>query len=167
MPYYDEIADGYDKLHGDEQANKFNIALSHLKLPGEIRSLDVGCGTGLSYRHLPGPVVGIDPARKALMIAAGRFGHVIQGSGEKLPFRDRTFDLVVAMTVVHNLDDPAAGLSEIARVADRFAIISILKGSKNFQMMIEALETAFDGWDHTRFDADPHDVIFVLTRSEG
>ena len=43
---------------------------------------------------------------------------------ERLPYRDRSFDLVGVHDGLHHLDDPFAGLSEMARVARRWVVVS-------------------------------------------
>src|SRR5213592_2654780 len=72
------------------------------------RTLDVGCGTG---RNLPlyaagVRVIGLDPARDALLAARRRAPGVplVQGDAQALPFRDAAFDTVVS------------GLAEVKRV---------------------------------------------------
>jgi ubiquinone/menaquinone biosynthesis C-methylase UbiE len=84
------------------------------------RTLDVGCGTG---RGLPlyGAgirVIGLDPAWDSLRRARRRGPGVplVQGSVEALPFRDGTFDTVVASLVFCSVADPARGLAEVKRV---------------------------------------------------
>ena len=84
------------------------------------RTLDVGCGTG---RGLPlyGAgirVIGLDPAWDSLRRARRRGPGVplVQGSAEALPFRDGTFDTVVASLVFCSVADPARGLAEVKRV---------------------------------------------------
>jgi SAM-dependent methyltransferase/uncharacterized protein YbaR (Trm112 family) len=51
-----------------------------------------------------------------------RFGHAlipVVADVEKLPFGDRSFDLVYVHDGLHHLEDPFAGLGEMARVARR------------------------------------------------
>ena len=84
------------------------------------RTLDVGCGTG---RGLPlygagVRVIGLDPGRDSLRRARRRGPGVplVQGSAEALPFRDATFDTVVASLAFCSVADPARGLAEVKRV---------------------------------------------------
>jgi ubiquinone/menaquinone biosynthesis C-methylase UbiE len=88
--------------------------------------LDAGCGGGgmpLSFAEEADFVVGID-----LMNRFGRAGvslarerHVsnlcfLQADGQKLPFRDGTFDWVFSHAVIEHVADAARYLSECARV---------------------------------------------------
>ena len=132
MDYYDAIANGYDKLHGHEQARKFKLVLSYLEIGAKETVLDVGCGTGLAYEHIKSPIVGIDPSNKLLKIAQNRLYQVTAGTAEDLPFRTRSFDYVIAMTSVHNFPDYRIGLEEIERVCKQTAVISVMKKSKSF-----------------------------------
>ncbi len=49
----------------------------------------------------------------------GRPAPVGQGVAEFLPFPDDSFDVAMALLTVHHWTNPAAGLREMARVADR------------------------------------------------
>jgi ubiquinone/menaquinone biosynthesis C-methylase UbiE len=88
------------------------------------RVLEVGVGTGLNL-PLYGPgarVVGIDPNLDALRRArrraeeAGAPHRLVQAGGERLPFRDGTFDSVVATLVFCSVDDPGRAVQELRRV---------------------------------------------------
>ncbi|GAB3028501.1 class I SAM-dependent methyltransferase [Natronobiforma cellulositropha] len=95
-------------------------ALSALDLERRERVLDVGCGTGELTRVLeaesPGDVVGCDADRRLLEHAAS---HVpaVAGDATRLPFADDAVDLVVCQALLINLPDPAAAVSEFARVS--------------------------------------------------
>lgn len=84
------------------------------------RTLDVGCGTGrgLAQYDADVRVIGLEPAWDSLARARRRAPGVrlVQGSAEALPFRDRTFDTVVASLVFCSVDEPARGLAEVKRV---------------------------------------------------
>jgi ubiquinone/menaquinone biosynthesis C-methylase UbiE len=82
------------------------------------RILDLGCGTGRNLEYLPPGTVGLDPAWASLKAARTRAAHarLVQGSAEALPFRDGTFDTVVAGLVFCTVPDAARGLAEVRRV---------------------------------------------------
>ena len=89
------------------------------------RVLDVGCAKGFLMHDLaavvPGlEVVGIDVSEYALTHALpDQRNHVVRAGARSLPFGDRSFDLVLAVNVLHNLERPACveALKEIERVS--------------------------------------------------
>jgi SAM-dependent methyltransferase len=87
------------------------------------RALDVGCGPGaltleLVERLGADAVVAIDPSEPFVAAVRQRFPgvDVRTGAAEQLPFADDSFDRTLAQLVVHFMDDPVAGLKEMARV---------------------------------------------------
>jgi ubiquinone/menaquinone biosynthesis C-methylase UbiE len=90
---------------------------------GQTRILDVGCGDGygssvvlegLNY-HL---FVGLDLSPRKLRTARQslRSCRVVMGDAERLPFSDKTFQMVFSLETLEHLMDPAGALKEIARV---------------------------------------------------
>jgi len=86
-----------------------------------VRMLDVGTGTGIFAEAFAGrglDVTGIDPNPSLLAVARQHAtGAFLQGTAEKLPFADRSFDVVMMGHVLHETDDRAAALLEARRVA--------------------------------------------------
>jgi SAM-dependent methyltransferase len=87
------------------------------------RALDVGCGPGALTAQLverlgADAVSAIDPSPPFVAAMRERFPavDVHAGVAETLPFPDDGFDLALAQLVVHFMDDPVAGLREMARV---------------------------------------------------
>lgn len=76
-----------------------------LKSLCEIKGLvlDIGCGTGIMSEGLE-RVVGIDIAMGMLEIYKERFGKVVLGDAQALPFRDKSFDYVVSNFALHWTD---------------------------------------------------------------
>lgn len=89
------------------------------------RILDVGCGTGdyaeIAAQH-QGSFWGIDYAPEMVRQASERIpGHgshnlFVCGSGAELPYREDTFDLVMAMGYIEYFERPDEAISEIVRV---------------------------------------------------
>ncbi|MFB6362375.1 MAG: class I SAM-dependent methyltransferase [Halobacteriales archaeon] len=94
-------------------------ALGDLDLPGRERVLDVGCGTGslatVLREESDAEVLGLDADRSLL----GEIDDVakVRGDAFRMPFADRTFDLVTCQALLVNLPDPLAGVRELARVS--------------------------------------------------
>src|SRR5262249_14459965 len=92
-----------------------------LRLDGGV--LDVGCGPGaltaeLAGRVGPGRVTAVDPSEEFVAALRGRHAGVdaIRAPAEDLPFEGGCFDATLAQLVVHVMDDPVAGLREMAGV---------------------------------------------------
>jgi SAM-dependent methyltransferase len=88
--------------------------------------LDAGCGDGTLavefLRRGASTAVGCDPDRRMIARASGRMAAggnrmlVLPGRVEHLPFRDESFDVVTAITVLCFLDQRDAAVKEMARV---------------------------------------------------
>lgn len=156
--YYDSISDGYEELHEEEQLKKLNFIMKNLKSNDLMLSkkdflLDIGCGSGISTRfwNFCGcRKIGIDPSVKLLEKARMKDSEseYLQAVGEKLPFKDDSFDVVVTLTALQNFYDPEKGLLEMNRVAKHLIIITFLKKSlvaKNLsKLIIQHLEVIFE-----------------------
>ena len=95
--------------------------------------LDVGCAKGFmlhDFRQLiPGiKITGIDISPYALENAVADVKPFLQiGDAKKLPFADKSFDLVISINTVHNLpiEDCKQALKEIQRVTKKYAFITV------------------------------------------
>jgi SAM-dependent methyltransferase len=102
----------------------------------DARVLDVACGTGRLagfFAAEAGRYTGLDVSR-AMLAEAQRARPAltwVQGDATRLPFADRSFDLVVTTRFLRHLDAPArtAVLRELARVSRGIVIVEILLGS--------------------------------------
>ncbi|HET8653734.1 MAG TPA: class I SAM-dependent methyltransferase [Gaiellaceae bacterium] len=90
--------------------------------PGQ-RALDVGCGSGALVLALAAAlgeenVAGVDPSEPFVEAARAKVpgARIVVGSAEALPFADGEFDATLSQLVVNFLDDPEAGVREMARV---------------------------------------------------
>jgi ubiquinone/menaquinone biosynthesis C-methylase UbiE len=103
------------------------------KLSKKSSVLDVGCAKGFMLYDLkkiiPGiKVSGIDISRYAVQnskIEVRRFLKV--ANAKKLPFPNKSFDVVVSINTIHNLNkrDCAKSLKEIMRVTKKYAFITV------------------------------------------
>jgi ubiquinone/menaquinone biosynthesis C-methylase UbiE len=109
-------------------------ALELLDMARPASILDVGCGEGVlterwARRMDGGRVVGVDLddpklrqewKRRALPNLEFR-----AGAGDELAFPDGSFEAVAAIEVLEHVPDPDAVLTEMARVASRWLVVSV------------------------------------------
>lgn len=138
--FYDETANGYNELYGEEQLKKIGLIKRTLKLKKSDSVLDVGCGTGLS-EALGCEVIGIDPAAELLRQANM---PVARGVAEHLPFKNESFDAVICITAIHNFDDVAGAIKEMKRVSRDRIVISLLKVSEKFSRIKKQISQELD-----------------------
>lgn len=99
--------------------------------PGES-VLDVGCGTGYFTTRFSeetrGPVVGLDPNLDWLRYARRTTDGLlwVAGTGEALPFRDRSFDRTIAVTSLCFIEGERRAVREMARVTRRRVALGLL-----------------------------------------
>jgi ubiquinone/menaquinone biosynthesis C-methylase UbiE len=133
-----ESAEAWIELAPDHDTRRLLLDPIMLAEAGDVsglRILDIGCGEGRFSRLLAerGAVaVGLDPIRRLIeaAIEAGGDGsqRYIQGAGEQLPFRDGSFDIVVAYLALIDITDFRSAGREAARVlkpGGRFLLANI------------------------------------------
>jgi SAM-dependent methyltransferase len=102
----------------------------------DARVLDVACGTGRLAGFFAAEAArytGLDFSR-AMLAEARRARPAltwVQGDATRLPFADRSFDLVVTTRFLRHLDAPAraAVLAELARVSRGLVLVELLLGA--------------------------------------
>src|SRR3954447_21478559 len=120
-------------------------------------ALDVGCGTGEEARTMAaiaGAAVGVDASRFFVEEARRRTGQRYdarfeQARAEQLPFEDGSFDAVRTERTLQHVDDLAAAIGEMWRVAKPGARIVALEPD----------------WDTLVFDAGPLASTRAVTRA--
>ena len=108
--------------HAHEDVNL--PALLDLLPPPAGRTLDLGCGegrVGRVLRSLGYLVAGLDAAPTMVRLAATHESRqpVVLADAAALPFRDETFDLVVAYMSLHDFDAMPAAVADSARILKR------------------------------------------------
>jgi SAM-dependent methyltransferase len=119
------------------------------------RALDVGTGSGRYGPVIAAAgaqlVVGVDASMAMLSRQASGAARVC-GDARRLPFRDRSFDLVAAMLMVGDLPDLGVWIREVARV---------LRGGGHLIYSDFHEAWAANGWRRTFRDADgrAHEIV--------
>lgn len=78
--------------------------------------LNVGAGAG-SYEPENCVITAVEPSAEMIAQRPASNATVVQGSAESLPFKDGTFDAVMAVLTVHHWTDKAKGMAEMRRVS--------------------------------------------------
>ena len=144
---------GYDGYRYDGRwlpvARRF---VEHYNLPPDARILDVGAAKGFLIHDflqvLPKATVrGIDVSTYAKENAHGGVGQFIDiGSAEKLPYPDKSFDLVISINSIHNLplERCKQSLREMERVskAYKFVTVDAWRTEQEHQSLVDWILTA-------------------------
>jgi len=130
---YDATAGIYDRRYEEIQHKKYEFVTKHMP-PRAGRVLDLGCGTGMFLGELSKRselVVGVDASVEMLKVAQKRAkgAALVLADADSLPFADCSFDVVVSVTLLQNMPDPATTMRETARVLKRggTAVVTSLK----------------------------------------
>lgn len=107
---YRKVAGIYDRLF--EPLNKDLRSIGVRMLPPEqgMKVLDIGCGTGVHlslYQKAGCKIYGIDISPSMLDVARKRLGEdadLCHGDATKMPYEKNTFDLVLCMLVLHEME---------------------------------------------------------------
>ena len=136
------VAEGFEitRPHGTPRLYRFLLAEKFRRAVGPIRPHLVGAsalavcgGSGMDAEFLARAGAAVTTSDLSLGAArrakarSERYGLGIQSIAadvEHLPFADQSADLVAVHDGLHHLDDPYAGLSEMARVARRWIVVT-------------------------------------------
>lgn len=120
---------------------------SYYGLTGGSSVLDVGCAKGFMLNDfkelIPGiSVSGVDVSEYAIGCANATIQpHLQVADARLLPFGDGSFDLVVAINTIHNLDRDGVveALAEVERVSRRYAYVTVdaFRGEEEKKRMLE------------------------------
>ena len=130
-------AEGIDYRAADHPATvayarpKCELIRRYSGLPEGATALDVGTGNGTLFFSLSRlfPSIGLDLSPELLQRHCSR-GRILRGDAGRLPFRNRSFDLVVESCVLHHLSNPEEIVQEMARVS-RSALCLIEPNMRN------------------------------------
>lgn len=144
---YRRVAGFYDRLFEPMNKGLRLLGLRMYRPTAEMKVLDVGCGTGVHlsiYRRFKCQLSGIDSSSAMLDIARERLGDEADlrlGSATEMPFDNDSFDLIICMLVLHEMDQEArqrtlAEMKRVLKPGGRILLIDFHAGSPAFP----------DGW---------------------
>ena len=161
MKYYNEIAQGYEELHKEEQLKKLKIIKENIEFGENV--LDVGCGTGFCLEEIESEhKIGIDPSEELVKIGKEKGRNLIIGNGENLPFQAEEFDTIICLTAAHHFTDIKKGFSEMERVGKNNFGFSILKNSEKLNLIRKIIHETFD---EVKEIEEEKDMIFICEKN--
>ena len=98
--------------------------------PAQPRILDVGCGSGLKLAYLGddnGLRIGCDIRSELYLRARDRTGLIrfIRAEASQLPFSESSFNMVTCLSVIEELPDYKAAITDMARCVDPGGLLCI------------------------------------------
>jgi demethylmenaquinone methyltransferase/2-methoxy-6-polyprenyl-1,4-benzoquinol methylase len=106
---YQNIAKFYDRLFEPLNRGLRGIGMKMFPPRRGMHVLDVGCGTGVhlnDYQNAGCTVSGIDLSPSMLQVARNRLGGracLYLGDATRMPYKDKSFDLIIMSTVLHEM----------------------------------------------------------------
>lgn len=182
--FFGPRAAGWDERFPDD-GPAYAAAVAAMGLARGSVVVDVGCGTGRALPCLAAAgavAIGVDVTPEMLAVARSRSSLLLEGDGLALPLRTASVDAVFAAGYVSHLDDPEAGLRELARVVRPGGLLAIfhpigrsalaarhgraLDGSEllDGRNLPDAL--ASTGWSLTSLDDGEDRYLAVAARAE-
>ena len=114
-------------------------ALEQIKIPDSGKVADIGCGGGYNIRRMlemspKAKYIGLDisdesvkKAEKVNKAELGKRVKIVKGNAERLPFKDKSIDLITAFETVFFWENPENGFKEVYRTLVKdgcFAVIN-------------------------------------------
>jgi ubiquinone/menaquinone biosynthesis C-methylase UbiE len=137
---YESSKHCYLGLYREEQTAKYYVITHRVKHLKFNAVLDAGCGPGFyveAISSIAGLYVGLDICRDFVELARDTYKHLgnvefVVGDIDNPPFKDGSFDLVVAVTLLQNQPDPLLTLLELTRLVKDNGIIAVTFLKKMF-----------------------------------
>ena len=115
--------------------------IKYYKLNNQSSIVDIGCAKWYMLydfkKHLPKiKVQGIDISKYAINNSKKEIKKFLKvGNAKKLKFKDNSFDLVIAINTIHNLNKKECGkaIKEISRVSKKYSYIVLDAYNNDFQ----------------------------------
>ena len=190
--YYDAIARGYSRLHGEEQHAKMSVICEHLKVAPTDSVLSVGCGPCFVLdlwdprKGTCKEMVGLDPSAELIkqawkrgvtravvakaedMLDHARYLSLGKEDDAACSEEERKealghFDVVVSLTAIQNFTDVVKGLENtVAMGCDRFALTYLKRASKA-KIIDETIERLLDVDQRIE---QQHDIIYIAHKKK-
>jgi ubiquinone/menaquinone biosynthesis C-methylase UbiE len=190
---FDVSGNAYDRFMGRYSRELAPAFADFAGVHAGMRVLDVGCGSGVLTEELARRigathVAGADPSPLLDACVQRVPGADLKRAGaEALPWPDGSFDAALAQLVVHFMNDPEAGITEMARVTRSGGVVAACtwdfsggmkllgtywESAKAFEPGAESETSAFDEarlnalWRHAGLGDVEVDALVVSSRYE-
>ncbi len=169
---YDEASKTYDRYRSFNDSLVKSI-IDFGEIHNATRVLDLGCGTGNATSKLKGlikaDIIGLDRSIPMLKIAKGKSVEVLAADADKhrLPFRDRSFDIVISTYVIHQIENPGHLFSELHRILTKGKLVILTSSHQQIEHqhpIIKEFFPSFIDLDKGRF-LDTHEIDKLLESS--
>ncbi len=148
-PLYDHVFQSFlSEGHHD-----ISEVIKSLKNKRGSKVLEVGVGSGLTLAHIPTTIeyTGIDINERMLKEAQKkqkRLGrrkiNLVMMDAKKLTYKDSSFDLVVAASVITAVDSPLKVMREMIRVTKKGGMIAIVANLQESNSLKSRMVRIFD-----------------------
>ena len=145
---YDKIAPIYNWTIGPSLEGARKKAIEFAQIQKGERVLEVGVGTGLTFRHLPKGIefVGVDLSENMLAKAhkkerkLGLNYELLKMDASKLTFPDESFDLVISAHFLSATSNPIPALLEMKRVLKNSGRILLVNNFQKAEFLAHFME---------------------------
>ncbi|WP_051266604.1 class I SAM-dependent methyltransferase [Nakamurella lactea] len=127
-----------------------HVLLSLAKVGPGTRLLDVGCGSGelaAMAADLGADVSGVDASDNMVLIAGNTVprADIRQGSSERLPWPDDSFDVVTAVNSFQFSDDVTVPVTEAVRVLAPGGVLAVCNWAEREHQQVREVDDAVAG----------------------
>ena len=162
--------------HRDEDSPWYRLVLEYVAPVGGKRVLEVACGRGGLTKLLASrgaEVFGVDFSGVGLQIAQQRMQEnevqtgrisLAQADAQKLPFADRSFDLVISCETIEHVLDPLASLQEMARVCRPNGVLYLTTPNWFNLMGLYRVYDAILGRERRSEESQPYDTVWTFSK---
>jgi SAM-dependent methyltransferase len=116
------------QMHEDA-AHHIGLLQQHLKIPPFPRVLQIGTGAQAFVHCCKGSKFLLDPLsiffKQNFSELISPESNIVEGMGESLPFKNDSFDVIFYVQTIDHVDQPAATVREVLRIAKPGAAIMI------------------------------------------
>ena len=130
--YFDLIVKNAYKMFKENVLTKFK----------EANVLELGCGSGvfsdyLKKENVIKKLICTDISSEAIKICKKKGFNALVADAEKLPFKDKSFDVVCGFEILHHLNNPEKAINEVCRVSKKIIFFNEPNGWNPIRRFME------------------------------